>query len=90
MFVYTVTKKRAIRMLLLALAVIAGIVIGIVAILTAVNSGADERRVPIYNVDRADNKVALTFNCAWGNSNTNELLTILERENIKATFFVTG
>jgi polysaccharide deacetylase family sporulation protein PdaB len=90
MFVYTVTKKRAIRTLLLALAVIVGIVIAITAIITSINTDADERRVPIYSVDRADNKIALTFNCAWGNSNTDELLAILARENIKSTFFVTG
>jgi polysaccharide deacetylase family sporulation protein PdaB len=90
MFVYTITKKRAVRMLLLALAVIAGIVIGIAAILTAISSGANERKLPIYAVDRADNKIALTFNCAWGNSNTDELLAILQAENIKSTFFVTG
>ncbi|MCL1789024.1 MAG: polysaccharide deacetylase family protein [Oscillospiraceae bacterium] len=90
MFVYTVTKKRAVRLLLLALALIAGIIIGIAAILTAISTGADERKLPIYHVDRSDNKVALTFNCAWGNSNTDDLLTILDKENIKATFFVTG
>ncbi|MCL2036635.1 MAG: polysaccharide deacetylase family protein [Oscillospiraceae bacterium] len=90
MFVYTVTKKRAIRMLLLAIAIIAGIAIGIAAILTAISSGADERKLPVYQVERADNKLSLTFNCAWGNSNTDELLKILDKENIKATFFVTG
>lgn len=90
MFVYTVTKKRAVRLGLLALAVVAGIVIGIIAILTAISSSADERKTPIYKVDRADNKIALTFNCAWGNSNTDELLQTLDSEDIKATFFVTG
>ncbi|MCL1904276.1 MAG: polysaccharide deacetylase family protein [Oscillospiraceae bacterium] len=90
MFVYTVTKKRAVRMLLLVLALIAGIIIGVAAILTAISSSADERKLPIYHVDREDNKVSLTFNCAWGNSNTDELLTILDKENIKASFFVTG
>ncbi|MCL2070967.1 MAG: polysaccharide deacetylase family protein [Oscillospiraceae bacterium] len=90
MFVYTISKRRAVRMLLLVLALIAGIIIGIAAILTAISTGAAERKLPIYHVERADNKVALTFNCAWGNSNTNELLAILEKENVKATFFVTG
>jgi polysaccharide deacetylase family sporulation protein PdaB len=90
MFVYTVSRRKAVRMLLLALALIAGIVIGIIAILTAISTGADDRKLPIYAVDRADNKVALTFNCAWGNSNTDELLMILDRENIKSTFFITG
>jgi len=90
MFVYTVTKKRAIRLLLIILAVFAGIIIGVAAILTAINSGATERKVPIYCVEREDNKISLTFDCAWGNSNTDELLTLLKKENVKATFFVTG
>ncbi|MCL2633034.1 MAG: polysaccharide deacetylase family protein [Oscillospiraceae bacterium] len=90
MFVYTVTKKRAIRYGLIILAVIVGIIIGITAILTAINSGAEERKVPIYSVERQDNKIALTFDCAWGNSNTDELLAVLAKENIRATFFVTG
>jgi len=90
MFVYTVTKKRAIRLLLIVLAVLAGIVICIAAILTAIKTSAAERKVPIYCVDREDNKVSLTFDCAWGNSNTDELLSILKKENVRATFFVTG
>lgn len=32
----------------------------------------------------------MTFDCAWGNSNTDELLEILKNANAKATFFVTG
>jgi len=90
MFVYTVTKKRAIRLLLIVLAVFAGIIIGVAAILTAISTSATERKVPIYCVDREDNKIAITFDCAWGNSNTDELLTILKKENVRATFFVTG
>jgi len=90
MFVYTVTKKRAIRLLLIVLAVFAGIIIGVAAILTSIKTGATERKVPIYCVERDDNKIALTFDCAWGNSNTDALLAILKKENVRATFFVTG
>lgn len=90
MFVYTMGRKRAFRMAMLILAVFVGIAIGIAAILTAISSGAATSRVPIYSVDRGDNKISITFDCAWGNSNTDELIEILAKENVRATFFVTG
>lgn len=90
MFVYTLSKKRAFRMALIILAVFVGIAIGIAAILTAVNTSAAENKLPIYSVERGDNKISLTFDCAWGNSNTDELLTILSNAEVKASFFVTG
>ncbi len=90
MFVYTLTKKRAFRMALIILAVFVGIAIGIAAILTAINTDAAETKLPIYSVDRGDNKIAITFDCAWANSNTDELLEILKKNDVKATFFVTG
>ena len=90
MFVYTLTKKRALRAGLIILAVFVGAAVGIAAVLTSINTGAEETRLPIYAVDRNDNKIALTFNCAWGNSNTDELLAILAEHEVYATFFVTG
>jgi len=90
MFVYTVTKKRALKLCLLIVAIVTGIIIGIVAILNSVTTTAEERRLPIYGVQRDDNKIALTINAAWGNSNTQELLDILANENVPVTFFVTG
>lgn len=90
MFVYTMSKKRALRTALIVLAVFVGIAIGVSAILTAVNTDAAENLIPIYSVERGDNKIALTFDCAWGNSNTDELLQILSDAEIRATFFVTG
>jgi polysaccharide deacetylase family sporulation protein PdaB len=72
------------------LAVFIGIAVGIAAVFTSINTGAAETLLPIYSVDRPDNKISLTFDCAWGNSNTDELLAILEEHGVYATFFVTG
>ena len=53
------------------IALMAGIVLTI-AIFTAVNlpaavtTAATARQLPIYCVDRADNKVAISFDAAWG------------------------
>ncbi|MCL2020258.1 MAG: polysaccharide deacetylase family protein [Oscillospiraceae bacterium] len=90
MFVVTLTRKRAFRAALVILAVFIGIAVGIASVLTSINTGAAETRLPIYSVDRADNKISLTFDCAWGNSNTDELLNILTEHGVFATFFMTG
>ena len=41
-------------------------------------------------MERGDNKIALTFDVAWENSNTEELIDILAENDARATFFVTG
>ncbi len=90
MVVYTMTKKQILRIISAVLFGLLVAAIIIFAVFNAVTASADERKLPIYCVDRGDNKIALTFDCAWGNSNTDELLSILKNANAKATFFVTG
>ena len=48
------------------------------------------RRLPIYCVQTEAPKVSLSFDAAWGNEDTNDLLSILAKHNIKTTFFMTG
>ena len=51
---------------------------------------AEARMIPIYNVKTAEKKVAITFNCAVGNSDIDSILTTLDKYNVKATFFLLG
>lgn len=51
---------------------------------------ASDRQLPIYCVQRDDKTVALSFDAAWGNEDTQELIDILNKYNINATFFVVG
>lgn len=90
MVVYTMTKKQVLRIISLVLLGVIALMIGIFAVINAVSASAEDIKHPIYCVERGDNKIALTFDCAWGNSNTDELLEILKNANAKATFFVTG
>lgn len=46
--------------------------------------------LPVYCVKTADKKIALTFDAAWGNSDTDQLISILKKHKAKATFFTTG
>lgn len=49
-----------------------------------------ERKLPIYGVNTEEKKIALTFDCAWENSDTQILLDLLGQNEVKATFFTTG
>ncbi len=53
-------------------------------------ASAAARELPIYCVEREDREVSLTFDAAWGNEDTQLLIDILGRHNVKATFFVVG
>lgn len=47
-------------------------------------------KLPIYCVECESPKVALSFDTAWGNEDTSDLLEIMDEYDIKATFFMTG
>lgn len=86
----TFTKGQIKRFAAIAAAVAAAAAVGITAAITSVGTKAQQRLVPIYRVARDDNKIAVTFDVAWENSNTAELMSILDEYDAKATFFVTG
>ena len=55
-----------------------------------VGASATTRLLPIYSVQRDYKAVSLTFDAAWGNEDTQQLIDILGRYNVSATFFVVG
>ena len=56
----------------------------------AVDASASARQLPIYCVQRDQKLVSISFDAAWGNEDTQELIDILDRFQVKATFFVVG
>lgn len=50
--------------------------------------GGVNRLLPIYCVDRSDNSVSISFDCAWGTDYTDAILSELDKEGVKATFFM--
>jgi polysaccharide deacetylase family sporulation protein PdaB len=48
------------------------------------------KKLPIYSVDTSDKRIALTFDLSWGVDNTPKILDILDKYNVKATFFLVG
>lgn len=55
-----------------------------------VGVSASERQLPVYCVQREDKIVAISFDAAWGNEDTQTLIDILKKYKINATFFVVG
>ena len=55
------------------------------------SSKVGDRHLPIYCVDCGeDKKISLSFDAAWGNEDTGQILDILAKHNVKVTFFMTG
>ena len=48
------------------------------------------KKLPIYSVKTEENKVAISFDAAWGADKTQEIMSICESFNVKATFFLVG
>lgn len=57
-------------------------------LLTSASAGG--KQLPIYCVQTDEPKIALTFDAAWGNEDTKQIMEILKKHNVKVTFFMTG
>ena len=55
-----------------------------------VGASAAARKLPVYCVQRDGKYVSLTFDAAWGNEDTQQLIDILGKYGVSATFFVVG
>ncbi len=79
------------RHITVALSLVLGFAVITVSIFSYQALAASDRLVPIYCVeDKGDKTIALSFDAAWGNEDTEELINILGKYKIKATFFVVG
>ena len=66
--------------------------VGALLLLTGeiVSASSPTRQLPIYAVATDEKKIAITFDAAWTNQDTDELIEILDKHNAKATFFIVG
>lgn len=73
------------------------VLIGVLALAVASSTSgkiasvmAEPREIPIYYVDTAEKVCAISFDAAWGDEQTGTLLDILDRYDVKSTFFLVG
>ena len=55
-----------------------------------VSNSVNGRELPIYCVETKEPKIALTFDAAWGNEDTQKILEVLKKHDVRVTFFMTG
>ncbi len=79
-----ITKKQ----LMLALCVFCAFVITVVGSVSVFANS--NRLLPIYCVETDKKQIAISFDAAWGNDDTEELIEILKEYDVPATFFVVG
>ena len=75
---------------ILATALAAGLILWAVNSPAIVGASAAQRQLPVYCVQRDDKKIAISFDAAWGNEDTQTLIDILSDHGIRCTFFVVG
>ena len=79
MKILSVKLKSVIITMIVILAVVFGIFMTAHTLSDAVSGEA--RMIPIYNVDTDEKIVAITFNCAVGNSDIDSILATLDKYN---------
>ncbi|QUI22011.1 polysaccharide deacetylase family protein [Vallitalea pronyensis] len=80
----TITKVIGILLIVLAIMMLSNLLIE----KTIATLSASKKSLPIYCVETDEKKVAISFDAAWGNDDTDVLLSILDEYNVKTTFFL--
>ncbi len=85
-------RRRPDRRLLgfLGILAAAAVIFAVVCSPKVVGASAATRKLPVYSVQRDGKYVSLTFDAAWGNDDTQQLIDILGKYSVSATFFVVG
>ena len=84
-----IRRRKSVWFLLGAALYVLVILLGLGNMVASLASVTD-KELPVYSVQRDEPLVALTFNCAWEENDIPQLLDLLEKEKIKATFFLVG
>ncbi len=87
---FVFTKQKLLIMAGVVLVCLLGVCISTSSYSKVITASTTERKIPIYCVEEDEKKVSISFDAAWGNEQTETLLSILDDKNVKATFFLVG
>ena len=82
---FSLRKLTGVLSIVLAISIIIGLITG-----NYVSASVSQRKLPIYSVETDEKKIAITFDAAWTNQDTQQLIEILKKHNARATFFIVG
>ena len=84
------TKRSLVTLGLSLMIGVTAATVAITSTVKAVQTAAEPRKIPVYRVESDKKQVAISFDAAWGNEQTEDLLKILDEHKVKATFFLVG
>ena len=93
MDIYRLISRRQILTALACLALAAVAFSTAVSGAASLEASASARLLPIYSVGREESQekqIAISFDAAWGNEDTQKILDTLKANDVKVTFFATG
>jgi polysaccharide deacetylase family sporulation protein PdaB len=90
MKIYYVSKTKLLRAVLTLLLICSAIVASLPYKEQLLNVFNQVKEIPIYSVDAEQKKIAITFDCAWGGDDIPQIVDILKKYNVRATFFCVG
>lgn len=85
-----VKNKRKLIISVFTAVVLMAALIGVYSNRTKGVFASNSRKLPIYSVQTDEKKVAITFDASWGEDKTDKIIEVLDKYNVKATFFVVG
>lgn len=80
--------KVAVQSLVLFLGLLMAVHLGDSAI--TANSTYGDRELPIYSVKTDSKQISISFDAAWGAEDFSQIMEVLDKHNVKTTFFMTG
>lgn len=84
-------KKTLLLVVVASILIVIATSLNIVGLpVTATYLNIKTKLLPIYSVQTSENKLAISFDAAWGADKTREIMAICDSYNIKATFFLVG
>jgi len=81
---FIITKRH----IMLCIALVSVLTVAVIG--SAVTFAQNDRKLPIYCVETDKKQVAISFDAAWGNDDTEQLISVLKEYEVPATFFVVG
>lgn len=90
MRVFVLTKETIARISLIAAMAVASFLFILYTGKGDTPALAPKDNIPIYSVKTSGMQIAITLDAAWGTDKTAAILDILDKYEVKATFFVTG
>lgn len=90
MKIFLLDKNKIIKIILVAFLITSSLIYTNINQDEIISVFSVKRELPIYSVDTDEMKIAISFDAAWGDQYTKQILDILDKYNVKTTFFLVG